>query len=312
MIDCDILTVQGARHFLCDALHVTHRELDNLLEEMRGDEIELCAQAKRMIRPRALWDELRLHLWHVTTNTDECKSILTHGILGVRDVLTLSNELTELLLDCGVCYNSELEIVSVNGVSYPLLLSDGNEGISSSQPEIENLLYILRNDSLVNAFIHCPCFRRYSAITRYPEIICAIEAIVGFGNERILEWTNSVTPYLIEFTVRLDQLLKKYILPGEGEEFLWDDAADEESAIINRLIYQAFQVCVGSCGELYAFLPSRPGVSPTSIVRVIPLEKYCSDSSDNREPMCDREGLCELSRDKDRDYWHIVGQYGSL
>lgn len=308
MIDFDFFTIRGAYQFLTDSLRIESCKLRSIL--LRG-EIDAYHHIRKMIGDSVRPEDVRLHLRHITTNTDECKSISEQGIFGIRDVLAMPNELTTLFKRCGISYDKNINAVLINGMSHPLQLVERYRSDFSLQPELDDFLITLAHDSYVNAFIHSDCMRRYSTIANCPEIVLLLERVVGCGNKWIEEWKSHASAYVIEFVAGLPQLCIANLLPGEGEGFLQKNTANDMEAAFNKLLFYSVQTCKGSCSEQYAFIPSSPGISPSSIISITPLRDFCSTSGVQEEPMCDNaRPSCNVDKAKKAESELLVERYG--
>lgn len=262
------------------------------------DEVAVYDDVRRRLEGSVAPDDLLLHLRHVTANTDECASIRESGILGIRDVLSSPNALTDLFLNCGVSYDKEDDSVIVRGMRYAL--SQVEDPLFNRMPHIpvDDLLRILAKDSVVNAFIHESCIRSYSSIALNPEAVGVLEKIAGReGLKAIEDWKSSASPYVVEFTATLGELDSGNLVPDGGDEFLLRGALCSKDAVFNNLVFQALMVCVWGVDHLYAFMPPGCRVPPSSIARITPLDAFCGSSEDRRGSMCDRERYCPICQE---------------
>lgn len=204
------------------------------------------------------------------------------------------------VLDCvkdvSAALLAEKEIsVIVKGVRYPLSRVD--DPFFNRMPHLpgDDLLHILAKDSVVNAFIHESCIRGYSSIAVNPEVVGVLEKIAGReGLKAIEDWRSSASPYVVEFTVTLDELDTRNLIPDDEAEFLWRGVLRHKDAVFNNLVFQALMVCVQDVDHLYAFMPPGCRVPPSSIARITPLDAFCGSPEDRRDSMCDRERYCPI------------------
>lgn len=262
------------------------------------DEVAVYDDVRRRLEGSVAPDDLLLHLRHVTANTDECASIRESGILGIRDVLSSPNALTDLFLNCGVSYDKEDDSVIVRGMRYAL--SQVEDPLFNRMPHlpVDDLLRILAKDSVVNAFIHESCIRSYSSIALNPEAVGALEKIAGReGLKAIEDWRSGASPYVVEFTATLGELDSGNLVPDGGDEFLLRGALCSKDAVFNNLVFQALMVCVWGVDHLYAFMPPGCRVPPSSIARITPLDAFCGSPEDRRGSMCDRERYCPICQE---------------
>lgn len=298
MIDFDIFTIQGAKRFLRDALHTSARDVEDMARKALVDEVAAYDDVRRRLEGSVAPDDLLLHLRHVTANTDECASIRESGILGIKDVLSSPNALTDLFLDCGVRYDKKDDSVIVWGRKHAL--SQVYEPRFNRMPHspVDDLLRILAKDSVVNSFIHESCIRSYSSIAVNPEVVGVLEKIAGReGLKAIGDWRSSASPYVVEFTATLGELDTRNLIPDDEAEFLWGGALRHEDAVFNNLVFQALMVCVQGVDNLYAFMPPGCRVPPSSIARITPLGAFCGSPEAWRDSMCDREGYCPICQE---------------
>lgn len=160
-------------------MHASALDVEDMAQKALVDEVAVYDDVRRRLEGSVAPDDLLLHLRHVTANTDECASIRESGILGIRDVLSSPNALTDLFLNCGVSYDKEDDSVIVRGMRYAL--SQVEDPLFNRMPHIpvDDLLRILAKDSVVNAFIHESCIRSYSSIALNPEAVGVLEKIAG-------------------------------------------------------------------------------------------------------------------------------------
>ena len=298
VIDFDIFTTRGAKRFLCDALHAREREVEDIAQKAQFDEVAAYDDVRKRLGNSLAPDDLLLHLRHVTANTDECASICESGILGIKDVLSRPNALTDLFLDCGVRYDKGDDFVTVRGRRHAL--SQVYEPRFNRMPHspVDDLLRILAKDSVVNAFIHESCIRSYSSIAVNPEAVGVLEKIAGReGLKAIEDWRSSASPYVVEFTATLDELDTRNLIPDDEAEFLWGGVLRHKDAVFNNLVFQALMVCVWGVDHLYAFMPPGCRVPPSSIARITPLDAFCGSPEDRRGSMCDRERYCPICQE---------------
>lgn len=290
MIDFDIFTIQGAKRFLRDALHTSERDVEDMARKALIDEVAAYDDVRRRLEGSVAPDDLLLHLRHVTANTDGCASIRESGILGIKDVLSRPNALTDLFLNCGVRYDKADDSVIVKGRRYAL--SQVDEPLFNRMPHlpVDDLLRILAKDSVVNAFIHESCIRSYSSIAMNPEVVEVLERIVGQEREAIGAWRDNASPYVVEFTATLDELDTGNLIPDGEVEFLRRCAPRSKDAVFNNLVFQALMACAQGVDNPYAFMPPGCGVPPSSIARITPLDTFCGSPEAWRDSMCDREG----------------------
>lgn len=295
MIDFDIFTIRGAKRFLRDALHASALDVEDMAQKALVDEVAVYDDVRRRLEGSVAPDDLLLHLRHVTANTDECASIRESGILGIKDVLSSPNVLTDLFLNCGVSYDKEDDSVIVKGMRYPL--SQVDDPLFNRMPHlpVDDLLRILAGDSVVNAFIHESCIRSYSSIAVNPEVVGVLEKNAGReGLKAIEDWRSNASPYVVEFTATLGELDSGNLVPDDGDEFLLRGALCSKDAVFNNLVFQALMVCVRGVDHLYAFMPPGCRVPPSSIARITPLDAFCGSPEDRRDSMCDRERYCPI------------------
>ena len=298
VIDFDIFTIRGAKRFLCDALHAEEREVEDIAQKAQFDEVAAYDDVRKRLGNSLAPDDLLLHLRHVTANTDECASICESGILGIKDVLSRPNALTDLFLDCGVRYDKGGDFVIVGGRRHAL--SQVYEPRFNRMPHspVDNLLRILAKDSVVNSFIHESCIRNYSSIAVNPEVVEVLKKIAGReGLKAIGDWRSSASPYVVEFTATLDELDTRNLIPDDEAEFLWGGVLRHKDAVFNNLVFQALMVCVQGVDYLYAFMPPGCRVPPSSIARITPLDAFCGSPEDRRDSMCDRERYCPICQE---------------
>lgn len=295
MIDFDIFTIRGAKRFLRDALHTSAPDVEDMAQKALVDVVAVYDDVRRRLEGSVAPDDLLLHLRHVTTNTDECASIRESGILGIKDVLSSPNVLTDLFLNCGVSYDKEDNSVIVKGMRYAL--SQVDDPLFNRMPHlpVDDLLRILARDSVVNAFIYESCIRGYSSIAVNPEVVGVLEMNAGReGLKAIEDWRSNASPYVVEFTATLGELDSGNLVPDDGDEFLLRGALCSKDAVFNNLVFQALMVCVRGVDHLYAFMPPGCRVPPSSIVRITPLDAFCGSPEDRRDSMCDRERYCPI------------------
>lgn len=298
MIDFDIFTIRGAKRFLRDALHTSALDVEDMAQKALVDEVAVYDDVRRRLEGSVAPDDLLLHLRHVTANTDECASIRESGILGIRDVLSSPNALTDLFLNCGVSYDKEDDSVIVRGMRYAL--SQVEDPLFNRMPHlpVDDLLRILAKDSVVNAFIHESCIRSYSSIALNPEAVGVLEKIAGReGLKAIEDWRSSASPYVVEFTATLGELDSGNLVPDGGDEFLLRGALCSKDAVFNNLVFQALMVCVWGVDHLYAFMPPGCRVPPSSIARITPLDAFCGSPEDRGGSMCDRGRYCPICQE---------------
>lgn len=279
-------------------MHASALDIEDMAQKALVDEVAVYDDVRRRLEGSVAPDDLLLHLRHVTANTDECASIRESGILGIRDVLSSPNALTDLFLNCGVSYDKEDDSVIVRGMRYAL--SQVEDPLFNRMPHIpvDDLLRILAKDSVVNAFIHESCIRSYSSIALNPEAVGVLEKIAGReGLKAIEDWKSSASPYVVEFTATLGELDSGNLVPDGGDEFLLRGALCSKDAVFNNLVFQALMVCVWGVDHLYAFMPPGCRVSPSSIARITPLDAFCGSSEDRRGSMCDRERYCPICQE---------------
>lgn len=125
MVDFDIFTIQGAKQFLRDALRGSEHDVEDIVQKAVIGEVAACDDVRKRLRGSLAPDDLLLHLRHVTANTDGCASIRENGILGITDVLSRPNALTDLFLSCGVRYDKADDSVIAKGRRYALSQVDG-------------------------------------------------------------------------------------------------------------------------------------------------------------------------------------------
>lgn len=295
MIDFDIFTIRGAKRFLRDALHTSALDVEDMAQKALVDVAAVYDDVHRRLEGSVAPDDLLLHLRHVTTNTDECASIRESGILGIKDVLSSPNVLTDLFLNCGVSYDKEDDSVIVKGMRYAL--SQVDDPLFNRMPHlpVDDLLRILARDSVVNAFIHESCIRGYSSIAVNPEVVGVLEMNAGReGLKAIEDWRSNASPYVVEFTATLGELDSGNLVPDDRDEFLLRGALCSKDAVFNNLVFQALMVCVRGVDHLYAFMPPGCRVPPSSIARITPLDAFCGSPEDRRNSMCDRERYCPI------------------
>lgn len=279
-------------------MHASALDVEDMAQKALVDEVAVYDDVRRRLEGSVAPDDLLLHLRHVTANTDECASIRESGILGIRDVLSSPNALTDLFLNCGVSYDKEDDSVIVRGMRYAL--SQVEDPLFNRMPHIpvDDLLRILAKDSVVNAFIHESCIRSYSSIALNPEAVGVLEKIAGReGLKAIEDWKSSASPYVVEFTATLGELDSGNLVPDGGDEFLLRGALCSKDAVFNNLVFQALMVCVWGVDHLYAFMPPGCRVPPSSIARITPLDAFCGSSEDRRGSMCDRERYCPICQE---------------
>lgn len=298
MIDFDIFTIRGAKRFLRDALHTSALDVEDMAQKALVDEVAVYDDVRRRLEGSVAPDDLLLHLRHVTANTDECASIRESGILGIRDVLSSPNALTDLFLNCGVSYDKEDDSVIVRGMRYALSQVEDPRFNRMPHSPVDDLLRILAKDSVVNSFIHESCIRRYSSIAVNPEVVGVLEKIAGReGLKAIGDWRSSASPYVVEFTATLDELDTRNLIPDDEAEFLWGGVLRHKDAVFNNLVFQALMACMQDVDHLYAFMPPGCGVAPSSIARITPLDAFCGSPEERRDSMCDRERYCPICQE---------------
>lgn len=295
MIDCDIFTIDGARRFIKCVVGMDDCGLDEMLARGCFDSRKVYLLVRRRVDGLELVDQLRLHLRHLTSSSDNCKSIRDGGLLGVRDVLSRDNELSRLFKQCDVGYNPETAEVVYRGTTYSLTNYESIEHRLDCSCSIGRLLNVLATDSCVNSFIYSPCLKQYSVISRHPEIVDSLEACVGVG-DNIDEWKSRLVPYVVEFVASLDQLDATNLIPDESDDHLFCPCEGPRCLTLNVLLYKAIQVVLGCCEETYAFLPQDNVVESDSIISILPLSEFCSSKGrcDNGGPACSEDGARRL------------------
>lgn len=298
MIDFDIFTIQSAKRFLRNALHASERDVEEIVQKAQLDEVAAYEDIRKRMGDSLAPDDLLLHLRHVTANTDECASIRESGILGIKDVLSRPNALTDLFLDCRIRYDRASDSVIVGKRRHAL--SRVYEPRFNRMPHspVDELLRILAKDSVVNSFIHESCIRSYSSIAMYPEVVGVLERIAGREGLKAIEtWRSSASPYVVEFTATLDELDSGNLVPNDGDEFLCRGTLRSKDVVFNNLVYKALMVCVQGVDHLYAFMPHDCRVPPSSIARITPLDAFCGSPKDRVDSMCDRKGHCSICQE---------------
>ena len=292
LIDFDIFTTDDARRSLNHILGTDDRGLDEILSRGRFDCREVYSLVRRQVDGWILADRLMLHLRHVTSSSDNCKSIRDVGLLGVRDVLSRDNELSSLFKQCGLIYDSEAAEVTYRGATYAISDYKNVEHRFDWPGSIGRLLHVLATDSCVNSFIYSPCLKQYSVIARYPEIVESLETSMG-ANTHIDAWKSRLVPHVVEFTVSLDQLDTSNLTPGEGDDHLFSPCEAYRCLTFNVLLNKAIQVVLGCCEETHAFLPQGGVVNPDSIIGILPLSEFCLSKG-----ACGRGTPCILTRNE--------------
>lgn len=292
MIDFDIFTTDDARRFLNRILGTDDSALDEMLSRGRFDCRKVYSLVRRQVDGWTLADRLMLHLRHLTSSSDNCESIRDVGLLGVRDVLSRDNELSSLFKQCGLIYDSETAKVTYRGATYAISDYKNVEHRPDRLGSIGCLLHVLATDSCVNSFIYSPCLKRYSVIAHYPEKVDRLEASIG-ADSHIDAWKSRLVPYVVEFTVSLDQLDASNLIPEEGDDHLFSPCEGHHCLTFNVLLYRAIQVVLGCCEEVYAFLPQGRLVNPDSIISILPLSEFCASKGS-----CDRGISGNLARNE--------------
>lgn len=292
MIDLDIFTKTGAKNFLMHILDTDEHGVRERLVRGGLDDRKAYTVVRKEIGDQFSSDDFKLHLRHVTSNSDECKSISKYGICGIRDVLSGNNELALLFRRCGVLYDPEADEVVYRGNRYFLPDYSGRRHFLHDNSGIEYLVRILATDSCVNSFIYEPCIRGYSVLARYPEIVEGLERAIG-TKSLINEWKSRLHPYVIEFTASINQLDSSNLMPEEDDLTLWSPCEGRLGAVLNVLILKSIQVLLGCCKETFAFFPQGYIINPSSITRITPLELFCIHMCEDagEGSACDEVGL---------------------
>lgn len=201
---------------------------------------------------------LQLNSLHVTTNNDQCSSILKLGIRDLQANFTEDTAMSEHFRRFGIEIKVKEKMLISNGKEFSLQ-STTYKDVNYNEA-LNHVVYKLYKDSAVCGFVSSNNVLNYQGgIRSRPEFINNLSIFLQCP-ELVSDWENANSTYVVKFG-----------LPFEAYQEL------NTSMSIESILFQVIYEYVNNNGpsfEIYSFLPQFSNVQPNQIIAIYSDKEY--------------------------------------
>lgn len=213
-----------------------------------------------ILTPPFLESSLILNSIHVTTNDDQCASILKSGLMDLQAAVIRDTPLRNFLKSRNIVIDAFMGEIRANGIVYPLNRNASGSSTVEDDALLEHVSWKLYTDFSVCGFVCTPDALAYGGnVDRRPEFLNNISNLLN-RPDLVEEWERETQTHIVKFGLPLS----KYIRPIDKEE-------------IGNLLLQTtydFMNGNGPGRDVYSFLLPHAMVHPNEISSIISAEEY--------------------------------------
>jgi hypothetical protein len=272
----DVTSEMTSRIFLCDFLDIESKGINEYIE-MSNDDIyvdEFLEFVERSLEDRNI-DDIHLSVLHVTTNNDECNTILDIGLVNLQQALTMETPLRQYLRHYGIQFDVHNNLMCMKGRFHKIVYDSSFYETETVKGKLNSIARKIYYDHQINGFFCVRDTKGYGGYVHLrPEIIYDLALLGKESHVFERKWVEDNKPYVIKFNAPLEYFTY-YSFYGDIESFK-DDYIDK-SELKKWLVKTALHVVweyhyYDQCpNEIMAYLKPEVSIPASYIVDIQPI-----------------------------------------
>lgn len=260
-MDYNITTKELAYRSISEMTELTRSEIEKIIHE-DNDYNKILESLSSNLKEFSL-DTIKIYAFHVTTSSDECKSIKENGLFNLQRVLSSDTRLCNYLKKKSVIFDIGNKTFEYSGKRFNIDYEQYRNILSydSCLKEIARRIY---DDNAVNGFLTKEG-KYASPINETPEILLKIYEKLHSDLNLTEDWKKDCKAYIIYFFAYLNQI--------QMCSFDLEDEYDDSELIIKLLEY-AIDKVINNMGQKILYIKNDIDIPAEQITNIMPFKHW--------------------------------------
>ncbi len=203
----DITTYESSIKFLEEFLNIDSETIYNFIKSNPNDiYVDDFIEINTIDLESLTIENIEAVVLHVTSNDDECESIMKTGLMNLQQALTMDTPLKRHLKKYNIEFDISNNIMWVRSEAHEIKYDSNISGYEVKKDKLNSLARKIYFDHQIDGFFAVQNYKDYGGnVHKRPEFLHNIKELFK-GGERIEdEWIEESKHYVIKFKAPLDE-----------------------------------------------------------------------------------------------------------
>ncbi len=260
-MDYNITTKELAYMSISEMTGLNRLEIEEIIHEYNDFNRIFESLSRNLIKIAV--DTIKIYAFHVTTSSDECKSIKEKGLLNLKHALSSHTRLFNYLKEKGVIFDIGNKTFEYRENRFKIDYEQFRN-LSSYDSNLKEIARRIYNDNAVNGFLTNE--RKYvSPINETPEILFILNEKLHGDLNLTADWKKDCNAYKINFFAYLNQIqMCSFELKDE-----YDD-----SELIKQLLGYAIDKVILNMDQKILYIKNDIDIPSEQITNIMPFNHW--------------------------------------